>query len=93
MTSSIVVSKSPYHVTNLIQLSGSVSQLVLHSKRSQFRNPIGGVSATPLSSPATRGESSAATHNNKDEEAAIMEAFVPPEMYNKTGLEIKQNEY
>ena len=64
-------------MTNLIQLSGSVSQLVLHSKRSQFRNPMGGVRATPLSSPATRGESTAATHNNKDEEAAILDAFVP----------------
>ena len=33
-----------------MQLSGSVSQFVLHSNRSQSRKPIGGVNATPLSS-------------------------------------------
>ena len=60
-----------------IQASGSELQLVLHSKRSHDNHPMGGVRASPLSSPATRGESSAATHSNKDKEAAILKASVP----------------
>ena len=60
-----------------IQASGSALQLVLHSKRSHDNHPMGGVRARPLSSPATRGESNTATHSNKDEEAAILEASVP----------------